>query len=77
MLASMAGSWCLGSRVNVHSNPYSVDAMPGQRRLMQQFFIDAKDEIGYFIGTFSALSYFCGRIPQLYKNYKASARYPA
>uniref|UniRef100_A0A914VN10 Uncharacterized protein n=1 Tax=Plectus sambesii TaxID=2011161 RepID=A0A914VN10_9BILA len=68
MLASVAGSWCFASRFN--SNPYAVDSMPGQRRLLQQFFVDASDELGYFIGTFSALSYFCGRIPQLYKNYK-------
>src|SRR5262249_33473771 len=65
-------AWCF-SGTSRDTNPYGIgEAMmaPSGRRLQQQFFVDARDEIGYFIGTFSALSYFCGRIPQLYQNYK-------
>uniref|UniRef100_A0A1I8A293 PQ loop repeat family protein n=1 Tax=Steinernema glaseri TaxID=37863 RepID=A0A1I8A293_9BILA len=37
---------------------------------MPPIFESYYDFVGYLIGSFAALSYFSGRIPQLYKNYK-------
>lgn len=43
----------------------------GSRSLLHNhFFNGAKDEAGYAIGSFSAISYFAGRVPQLVKNHR-------
>jgi len=48
-------------------NVYNLHTHTHQRQL--QFFADTRERIGYILGVLSAVSYFCGRIPQLYKNY--------
>jgi len=40
------------------------------RTLLAPIFNGATDEVGFTCGTVSAISYLCGRIPQLIKNYK-------
>lgn len=58
------------SRNSLANSQYSGGGFQSRKLLSKQFFISAYDELGYALGTISALSYFAGRLPQLLKNYR-------
>lgn len=51
-------------------DPYVIGSPRQSRRLMRAFFNGPIDELGYVLGSLSAVCYFSGRIPQLWKNAK-------
>jgi uncharacterized protein with PQ loop repeat len=74
LLASfVVGTSCL----NHVDGPYSRDAsyIPGRRLLglvdeEEKIFNSTSDMIGYIVGSIATIAYFCGRLPQVYRNYR-------